>query len=343
MTLRSGIEMRSERTSDLAGKPQVMRPRWPLIAAVLAVALLAIASLFIGPFALDLNSLISDPESRQIFLVSRVARTAALILSGVALSLAGLIMQMISQNKFVEPSTVGSMQFAALGLLVVTIVWPDASPTLRMVFTSTAAFAGTVIFMAILRRIAFRSTLIVPLVGIMLGGVVSAVTVYLALQFNLSQLLSSWQAGSFAGIIRGRYELLWLVAVVAVLAYLAADRFSAAGLGEGVATNIGLNYRRVMLFGTVIVAVVSGLVMAVIGFLPFLGLVVPNIVSMALGDNVRRGIPWVAVLGAGVLLACDIGARVVIAPAEIPAGTLLGIFGAVVFLVMILRRDRRAG
>ena len=84
------------------------------------------------------------------------------------------------------------------------------------------------------------------------------------------------------------------------------------------------------------------MVVVSVGRIPFLGLIVPNIVSLALGDNMRRAVPWVAVSGAGLVLACDILGRVIRAPYEIPVGTVMGLIGSAIFLVLIVRGGRRA-
>src|SRR5690606_5113731 len=95
---------------------------------------------------------------------------------------------------------------------------------------SVAAFIGTMVFLAILRRIALRSSLVVPLIGIMLGAVVSAFTTYLAVSTNTLQMLGTWFMGSFTSVVRGRYEVLWIVAIVVLLVALFADRLTAASL-----------------------------------------------------------------------------------------------------------------
>lgn len=301
---------------------------------------LIVASLFVGPYRLSVSDLLADPQALMVFLASRVPRTAALVLCGVSLSVAGLIMQLITQNKFVEPSTAGTMQSAGLGILVMTIFWPGAPVAVRMIMASAAAFAGTMLFMAILRRVAWRNSLIVPLIGIMLGAVIGAAVQFVAQRLELQQTLEAWAAGSFSDILRGRYELLWIVGGLAVVTYLVADRMSVAGLGEDVATNVGLNYRAVVMLGSTIVALVAGITVSVVGVLPFLGLIVPNIVSLTLGDNARRSIPWVCLLGAAIIVACDILSRTLVSPAEIPVGTILGILGGAVFLFLILRQTR---
>jgi iron complex transport system permease protein len=183
-----------------------------------------------------------------------------------------------------------------------------------------------------------RSTLVVPLVGIMLGGVIGAVTTFFAYRNDLLQTLNTWMTGDFSGILQGRYELLWLVGALTCIGYLAADRFTVVGLGQDFSVNLGLSYRSVIRLGLVLVSVVSAVVVVTVGAIPFLGLVVPNVVSIFLGDNVRRAIPWVAVLGAAFVLACDIIGRVVRYPYEIPIGVVVGTIGSGLFLYLLLRK-----
>lgn len=116
-----------------------------------------------------------------------------------------------------------------------------------------------------------------------------------------------------------------------------ADRFTVSGMGRDFSVNVGLNYRRVQLTGMGMIAIISGVVIVVIGVLPFLGLIVPNIVSMIFGDNLRRTVPWVALLGALLVISCDIIGRLIIYPFEIPVSALLGVLGAVIFLMLIIK------
>ncbi|MFF3181388.1 iron chelate uptake ABC transporter family permease subunit [Rhodococcus pyridinivorans] len=196
------------------------------------------------------------------------------------------------------------------------------------------------VFIVVLRRIALKSSIIVPLVGIMLGAVVGSITTFLAGKFDLLQSMSAWRSGGFSSVVRGFYEPLWAVLAVAVLAYLLADRFTIAGLGRDLATNVGLKYEQVVFLGVMLVAIATGVTTVVVGFIPFLGLIVPNLVSMMLGDDMHNNLPWVAVIGAGLLLACDLVGRTTVAPMEIPASVVLGVVGAVVFITLVLRQRR---
>ncbi|MCW4384723.1 iron chelate uptake ABC transporter family permease subunit [Salinibacterium sp. SYSU T00001] len=311
-----------------------------LTATVVGVGALVVASLLVGGYDISLLGLLTDPAQREMFLISRVPRTLALVFAAVAMSISGVIMQMITQNKFVEPTTAGTAQWAGLGLLVGLILIPGASPIVKMVLACLFAFVGTGIFLAVLRRLASRSSIIVPLVGIMLGAVVGAATTYLANSFGLLQSLASWRSGGFSNIVRGFYEPLWIVSIIAVLAFVVADRFTVAGLGKDLATNAGVNYDRIVLLGVTMVALATGVTTVVVGFIPFLGLVVPNLVSMVLGDDLRKNLPWVAVVGVGLLLACDLIGRLIVAPMEIPASVVMGAIGAALFIAIVLRQRR---
>lgn len=309
---------------------------------VILLGLMA-CSLFIGAGNVTLADVWSDPEMRDIFMISRVPRTLALVLAGSAMSVAGLIMQILTQNRFVEPSIAGTTQSASLGLLLVMVFSPSAPVMVKMLVATLFAMGGTGLFMLLLARMRMKSALMVPLTGIMLGAVFSSVTTFLAMEFDLLQSLGSWESGDFSGVLQGRYELLWIVGALTFIACLIADRFTVAGMGRDFSVNVGLNYQRVMLIGMSIIAITSGVVVVVIGVLPFLGLIVPNIVSMAMGDNLRRTIPWVALCGGGLVVSCDIIGRLISYPFEIPASVILGAIGALVFLLLIVRTKRHAG
>lgn len=259
------------------------------------------------------------------------------------MAMCGVIMQLLTQNRFVEPTTTGTTEWASLGLISVIILFPTASLFARMSGAVTMAFIGTMIFFLFLRRVSLKSSLIVPIIGIMLGAVVSSFTTYLALMTDQLQNLGIWFQGSFTGVIQGRYELMWIVLGVTVLVFLVADQFTAAGLGKDMATNIGLNYAFVLFMGTAMVAVATGVTATVVGALPFLGLVVPNIVALFRGDDLRSNLPWVCLVGISVVTVCDLIGRIIIAPFEIPVSMVLGLVGGIVFIGLLLRQRRKGG
>nr|WP_230668108.1 MULTISPECIES: iron chelate uptake ABC transporter family permease subunit [unclassified Microbacterium] len=307
-----------------------------LAVGVLVVAGLLVLSLFTGVY-----DVVGAEDGGEMFQITRVPRTVALVLAGAAMAMSGLVMQLLTQNRFVEPTTTGTTEWAGLGLLAVMIVAPTAGIVPRMIGAVIAAFAGTMVFFLFLRRVSLRSSLIVPIVGIMLGSVVGAASTFLALQTNMLQNLGVWFAGSFTSVLRGQYEVLWVVLAVVVAVFIAADRFTLAGLGEEVATSVGLDYDRMILIGTGLIAVATGVVTVVVGSLPFLGLIVPNVVSMIRGDDLRSNLPWVCLLGIAIVTVCDLIGRTIIMPFEVPVSLILGVVGAVVFVVLLLRGRRR--
>ncbi|OFO43241.1 iron ABC transporter permease [Corynebacterium sp. HMSC073D01] len=324
-------------STPLATRRPRMERTWKLVVAVVVVVALLVASLFTGVYDL------TGEDGVEMFFTTRVPRTVALILAGAVMAMSGLVMQLITQNRFVEPTTTGTTEWAGLGLIGIMIVWPTAPIIVRMIAAVVAATIGTTIFFLFLRRVSLRSSLVVPIVGIMLGAVVGALSTFVALQFDMLQALGVWFAGSFTSVIKGQYEVLWIVTIVLVVVWFIADRLTAAGLGEDVATNLGINYKHVMLTGTLLIAVATGVVTVVVGNLPFIGLIVPNIVSLMLGDNLRKNLPWVALLGIGTVTACDLIGRTIIMPFEIPVSVVLGVVGAAVFIALLVRTTKKAG
>lgn len=297
---------------------------------------LLVLSLFTGVY-----DVFGGEGGAEMFAITRIPRTIALVLAGAAMAMSGLVMQLLTQNRFVEPTTTGTTEWAGLGLLTVMILFPGASLMERMTGAIVAAFIGTMVFFLFLRKVTLRSSLIVPIVGIMLGAVVGSVSTFVALQTDMLQNLGVWFAGSFTSVLRGQYEVLWIVALVAVAIFVVSDRFTVAGLGEEISTNVGLNYNQVLLIGTGLIAVATGVVTVVVGNLPFLGLIVPNIISMFRGDDLRSNLPWVCLLGIAIVTVCDLVGRTIIAPFEVPVSLILGVVGAVVFVALLLRQRRR--
>ncbi|MEU4206367.1 iron chelate uptake ABC transporter family permease subunit [Rothia terrae] len=304
-----------------------------LLIGIVAVLGLLTISMFTGEY-----SILSADDGAQMFAQTRVPRTIALILAGAAMAMSGLVMQLLTQNKFVEPSTTGTTEWAGLGLLFILWIAPNSSILLKMSSAVLFSFIGAMVFFAFLRKVSLRSSLIVPIVGIMLGAVVSSLSTFFALQTDLLQNLGVWFAGSFTSVIVGQYEVLWIVLLVVFAVFFYADRLTVAGLGEEIATNVGLNYQRLMLIGTALIAIATGVVTVVVGSLPFVGLIVPNIVSMFRGDDLRSNLPWVCLTGIAIVTVCDLLARTIISPFEMPVSVVLGIIGALVFITLIVRQ-----
>lgn len=305
----------------------------------IALLILSLISIFVGVKNISPTQIFNlSDEQLQVLIVSRFPRLISIILAGMSLSIAGLIMQQLSRNKFVSPTTAGTMDSASLGILVALLVFPSATLLNKMVFAFLFALAGIFVFMKILDRIKLRDSIFIPLVGLMFASIVGSITTFFAYKHDLLQTIGTWMHGDFSVILKGRYELLYVAVPLVILAYVFADRFTVAGMGEDFAVNLGLKYKQVVNIGLAIVALVSAVVVLTVGMLPFLGLIIPNIVTIYRGDNLKNSLPHTALLGAVFVLLCDILGRVILYPYEISVGLMVGVIGSGVFLYLLLRR-----
>ncbi|UPF06640.1 iron chelate uptake ABC transporter family permease subunit [Pseudomonas mosselii] len=267
---------------------------------------------------------------------SRLPRLAALVLTGVGLSVCGVILQQIVRNRFVEPATCGGLDAAKLGILVALTVLPGAGVSGRMLFALVFCLLASLVYVAIIRRIRFTNLVLVPVIGLMYGSLLSAIAEFYAYRHNILQSMQGWLLGDFSRVIEGNYEIIYLILPIVVLTYLYAQRFTVLGMGEGMATSLGLNYAATAILGLVLVAVTVSATVITVGAIPFVGLVVPNLVALRYGEHLKRTLPIVAMCGAALLLACDILGRLLIHPYEVPIGLTAGSVGGVLFLLLIL-------
>ncbi|MEF1310762.1 iron chelate uptake ABC transporter family permease subunit [Vibrio mytili] len=313
-----------------------------ILASILLLTL-GCTSLLVGVANISLPQILAgDSQSLNILIVSRLPRLIAIVLAGAGLSIAGLIMQQIVQNRFAAPSTTGTVDWAMFGYIIALIFFADMSSWVHLFTIFGFSVLGTLIFVRFLQHLKFKNAVLVPLIGIMYGNVVSSMTTFIAYKYDLVQTLGSWTVANFASVLRGNYEFLYLALPISVLAYAYANRFSAASIGESFAKNIGLNYQRIVFIGVILVAVLSSSVVMIVGMIPFLGLIVPNVVSIFIGDNMRRNLPWTAYAGVILVLTCDILGRLIIFPYEIPISMIISILGGSVFIYLILRDKKNA-
>jgi len=305
-----------------------------IAAATVLLIILSLVSLFVG--VSDLVSA-SVEDRRHLLLISRIPRTLAAVLAGSALAIAGLVMQTLVRNRLVDPMLAGTGQSAALGLLLVTIWAPAAGILAKSLAAVVVALVGTSVFFGLSTRLPPERPLLVPVFGLVYGGVIGAIATGFAWQADLLQYLDIWLNGEFSGVMRGRYELMFVSALALGAAWWVADRLTIMSMGRDVSTGLGLNYATMLRYGLALVAVLSAIVVVTVGALPFVGMVVPALMARYLGDDVRAAIPAAALSGAILVLVSDILGRLLVFPYEIPAGTILGVIGAAAFFLLIVR------
>ncbi|WP_275679366.1 ABC transporter permease [Pseudomonas entomophila] len=305
---------------------------------VLLFVVLCGLSLMVGVKQVAWSDLLNFSEDAWLTLTaSRLPRLAALVLTGVGLAVCGVILQQIVRNRFVEPGTSGGLDAAKLGILVALTTLPAAGTFIKMSVALVFCFACSLLYVAIIRRIRFKNTVLVPVIGLMYGSVLSAIAEFYAFQHNVLQSMQGWLLGDFSKVVQGNYEIIYLILPIVALAYVFAQRFTVLGMGEGMASSLGLNYAANTALGLLLVALTVSATVITVGAIPFVGLVIPNLVAIYYGENLQRTLPIVALCGASLLLACDIVGRLLIYPFEVPIGMTAGSVGGVMFLVLLMR------
>ena len=308
---------------------------------VLAILLiiLGLISLFIGVIHIPVAQLLKlSKDEIDVLILASMPRTVSIIITGMSLSICGLVMQQLTQNKFVSPTTAGTMDCAKFGILISIIFFAGSSFLTQVFIASFFALLGSLIFLQILNKIRVKDVIFVPLIGLMFGGIISSVSTFFAYQLNLIQNMQSWLQGNFSNLMQGSYEALYISMPLLVLVYFYANKITIVGMGKDMALNLGISYKFIMNLGLIIVAVISSVVILTVGVIPFLGLIIPNIVSIYKGDNLKDNIATITLLGAVFLLLCDIFSRLIIAPFEVPISLTVGIVGSFIFAFILLKR-----
>lgn len=300
-------------------------------------------SLFIGVIRINLDDIFSLSATQlEIILLTRIPRLVVILLTGMSLSICGLIMQQLTQNKFVSPTTAGTMDCAKFGILISLIFFAGASFFTQALIASIFALLGSFIFIQILRKIKLKDVIFVPLIGLMFGGIINAITTFFAYALNYIQNIQGWLQGSMANVMQGNYELLYISLPLFILAYFLAHKITIAGIGEDLALNLGVSYNTILFLGLIIVSIITSVVIVSIGVIPFLGLIIPNLVAIYRGDNLKKNLIYIALCGALFLLICDIISRLVIFPFEMPLSITTGVLGSLIFIFLLLKRKTYA-
>ncbi|ECH5257062.1 ABC transporter permease [Campylobacter coli] len=310
---------------------------------LILLVVFGIISLFIGVIRINLDDIFSLSTTQlEIILLTRIPRLIAILLTGMSLSICGLIMQQLTQNKFVSPTTAGTMDCAKFGILISLIFFTGASFFTQALIASIFALLGSFIFIQILRKIKLKDVIFVPLIGLMFGGIINAITTFFAYALNYIQNIQGWLQGSMANVMQGNYELLYISLPLFILAYFLAHKITIAGMGEDLALNLGVSYNTILFLGLIIVSIITSVVIVSVGVIPFLGLIIPNLVAIYRGDNLKKNLIYIALCGALFLLICDIISRLVIFPFEMPLSITTGVLGSLIFIFLLLKRKTYA-
>lgn len=329
--------MISGRTADR----KLMGRKYTILILIILLCAASFISVSIGVSDFTWSGLFSLEEtSVQLVYLSRIPRLMSILITGAGLAISGLIMQTITGNKFVSPTTAGTMEWSRLGVICAMILFTSATMITKITFAFIIALTGTMIFIRLLSHLRIKNTVVVPLIGMMMGNVISSITTYLGYKYDIIQNISSWLQGNFSLIIKGRYEILYIGIPFVIIAGLYTNRFTIAGMGKSMATNLGLNHDKIVFIGISISAFISAVIVVTVGSISYVGLIIPNIVAIYRGDNLHATLVETALLGALYVLICDIVGRIIIFPYEISISTVSAVLGSIIFLAILIYKKK---
>ncbi|WOF22823.1 iron ABC transporter permease [Microbacterium betulae] len=277
----------------------------------------------------------------------RFPRVAISLLVGALLALAGAVMQAIFSNPLAEPGVVGVSSGAALGAaasitlgLTVFGVWTTA------VFAFAGGLAATLIVYSTARAQGRTEVVTLLLTGIAVNAFAGAGLALFMFAGNTAsrEQIVFWQLGSMNGSRWNEALVVAVVAVPSVIAVLAlARRYDLLSLGDRTASHLGVRVERLRIVSVVLVALLTGVAVAFVGVIAFVGLVVPHLVRMMLGPAHRPLFVASLLGGAALMVFADLLARTIIPSADLPIGLLTSLVGGPFFYWLIRRNRRRAG
>lgn len=364
--------MSSAAMSDMSVKPGFLRLSAPrpagdrhrrarasILVLGLALALIAVMSLFVGSVELSPSRILSVLFSQHhdemmmrdqvVVWQLRLPRALLGILVGGSLALSGAAMQGLFRNPLADPGLVGVSNGAALAAVSVIVLgqWLLGSyaAMLQSYALPLAAFAGGLITTITLYRIATRagrtSVATMLLAGIALGALSGAMTGLLVFISDDQQLrdLTFWLMGSLGGATWERLAISAPLLIGAGTGILFLARgLNGLVLGEAEAFHLGINVQHLKRLSIVLVAALVGASVAMAGVIGFIGIVVPHLLRLFIGPDHRTLLPASALTGACLLLAADMISRTIVAPAELPIGIVTAALGAPFFLWLLLRQ-----
>jgi iron complex transport system permease protein len=278
---------------------------------------------------------------------SRIPRTLVAILVGVGLSVSGTIMQGLVRNPLVDPYISGVSSGAAFGavLILLTSFFAGLFATVSLPLAAFIGGLGAFAITFIIYRSAGETSTSFVLGGVIVGIAFSALTtIFIVTSSKSIQGAVFWLFGSIAYVTWSDvWVLLPVVLVIVVVTLFYARDFNVLLLGDEQAAQLGLKvkwFKRIML---TVAALLASFCVAFTGIIGFVGLVVPHMIRLTLGNDHRLVLPLSTIFGANLLLVSDILARTALPPTELPVGIITSFIGVPFFVYLLIRRGKRYG
>lgn len=321
-----------------------MKMIWKLILTVLSFVVVLVVSLCVGEIDDMLSKLFSvggETLTETDILILREIRIPRVMMAvgvGALLSMSGLVMQSVFRNPLVEPYTMGLSGGAVLGVAIAFML--GISSAVGNIGVTLMAMLGALLTMGIillLRRVLHYDVNKMLLSGVMISFATSSVTVLLmslTTRENMSQIVM-WNMGSLDITTKEMSYIVVIISVVmvVVLSFL-GNEMNVLMVGESMARHVGVRIDIVVPLLFVLATVMAAVSVSFVGVVAFVGMIVPHVVRHIFGYDHRVITAITAIIGAIFMLMCDIVARVVIYPQEIPTGVMCGIVGGVMFIYL---------
>jgi iron complex transport system permease protein len=294
----------------------------------------------------------SDSIVESTLWIVRFPRIVMAIVVGASLAAAGAVMQAIFGNPLAEPGVVGVSSGAALGAATAIVLGAGTLGTTVFAEYSVAIFAflggllATLLVYFVSRANGRTEVVTLLLTGIAVNAFAGAGLAFVLFASDAAsrEQIIFWQLGSLNGSLWSEVVVVAVVGIAGVLvAILLGRRYDLLALGERNARHLGLDVERLRLLSIVVVALLTGVAVAFVGIIAFVGLVVPHVVRMLLGPQHRALIVASAFGGAVLMLAADLLARTIVPGAELPIGMLTSLVGGPFFFFLLWRQRRRSG
>lgn len=320
-----------------------------LLAATLVATIFL--SLSIGEISIPLGKLpqiIADRGSTEhdVLFYIRIPRTLLGFAIGGSLSLAGAILQGIYRNPLVEPYTLGISGGASLGVTFAIVAGLNLH---NLLFLPLAGFIGAFCTLFLVYTLSLKGGSLnvnrMLLIGVMISFISSSFIMLLMSVTGAENLhgIVFWTMGSLNGsngVMIGAMVTLSIICLL--VTYLFVTPLNALRLGEEKARHLGINANATIRILFIITSLLTGACIAVAGVIGFVGLVIPHMVRLFVGSDYRTVLISSFLSGSLFLILCDIIARIIIAPNELPIGVITGIAGGVVFIVLLSRSQKRS-
>ena len=314
-----------------------------IIAGILT-AVSAVLSLTLGAAKLSLpelwQAITSGPNSTAgyIFWYVRLPRTTACLLSGMALAVSGCVIQSVLGNKLASPGIIGVNAGAGLAVTL-CCAFGVLSGWVLSLFSFAGAMLAVLLVVFLARKTGASRTTVI-LCGVALNSILNAFTdAIIALIPEVGMLSSDFRVGSFSSVVTSRLIPAGILIVLAVILLLTlCNDLDVLSLGEDTAQSLGLSVKKMRNLFLILAALLAGASVSFAGLLGFVGLLVPHASRKFVGNESRLLLPLCALGGAGFVTICDLIARLLFSPHELPVGILMSILGGPFFLLLLLKK-----